>query len=77
MGAISEATEGFAELEALKASALEAARRMDVCDDDRVYASLMRQHRENLRRINEIEGGADADDEIAAIIVRNRKSGAD
>ena len=43
----------------------------------RTYASLARQYRETLREIDEIEGGLDGDDEIAAIILRNRKPGAD
>lgn len=43
----------------------------------RAYPALARQYRETLREIDEIEGGSDADDEIAAIIVRNRQSGSD
>ena len=43
----------------------------------RAYPGLARQYRETLREIDEIEGGFDQDDEIASIIIRNRKSGAD
>lgn len=45
--------------------------------NSRAYPALARQYRETLREIDEIEGGLDADDEIAAIIVRNRKPSTD
>ncbi len=45
--------------------------------NSRVYPSLARQYRETLREIDEIEGGIEDDDEIAAIILRNRKPGPD
>lgn len=45
--------------------------------NSRAYPALARQYRETLREIDEIEGGMDEDDEVAAIIVRNRKSSAD
>lgn len=43
----------------------------------RSYPSLARQYRETLREIDEIEGGLEGDDEIAAIILRNRKPASD
>lgn len=43
----------------------------------RAYPSLARQYRETLREIDEIEGGLEGDDEIAAIILRNRKPASD
>lgn len=45
--------------------------------NSRAYPALARQYRETLREIDEIEGGMDGDDEIAAIIVRNRQPGPD
>ena len=45
--------------------------------DAREYPPLARQYRETLREIDEIEGGFDGDDEIAAIILRNRKPAPD
>ena len=43
----------------------------------RAYPSLARQYRETIREIDEIEGGLEGDDEIAAIILRNRKPASD
>ena len=45
--------------------------------NSRAYPALAKQYRETLREIDEIEGGNDEDDEIAAIILRNRKPSAD
>ena len=45
--------------------------------NSRAYPALARQYRETLREIDEIEGGLDADDEIATIILRNRKPSTD
>lgn len=45
--------------------------------NSRAYPALARQYRETLREIDEIEGGDNEDDEIAAIILRHRKPAAD
>ena len=74
---IRDATEGYDELTGLKALADLLADELDVCADVRLVPQLARQYRETLGRIAEIEGGVDEDDEIAAIILRNRKPGAD
>ena len=77
MGAISDATGGFVLLDGLKALATRLAAELDACDDPKLVPQLARQYRETMSRIDELEGGADDDDEIAAIIVRNRKPAAD
>ena len=77
MGQISDATEGFVLLDGLKALARSLAADLDDCDEAKDKASLARQYRETMKTINEIEGGIDSDDDIAAIIIRNRKSAAD
>lgn len=43
----------------------------------RDMASLARQYRETLRDIDAIENGEDADDEVAAIILRHRQPAPD
>lgn len=45
--------------------------------NSRSMAVLARQYRDTLREIDEIEGGEDADDEIAAIILRRRQPASD
>ena len=77
MGRIAAATGGYDELTALKALADYLAESLDACGDGRLVPQLARQYRETMNRIATIEGGADDDDEIAAIILRNRKSGSD
>lgn len=77
MGQISDATEGFVLLDGLKALARSLAADLDACDEAKDKASLARQYRETMKTINEIEGGIDSDDDIAAIIIRNRKSASD
>jgi hypothetical protein len=72
-----DATSGFSELDGLKALAVRLAAELDACDDVRVVPQPARQYRETMNRIAAIEGGVDEDDEIAAIILRNRKSVAD
>lgn len=77
MGQISEATEEFVLLDGLKALARSLAADLDVCEDAKDKATLSRQYRETMIKIDAIEGGVDTDDDIAAIIVRNRKPAAD
>lgn len=72
-----EATDGFDELRGLKALAARLAAELDVCEDQKLVPQLARQYRETMNRISVIEGGVDDDDEIAAIILRNRKSATD
>lgn len=76
MGRMREATDDFILLDGLKALAQQLADEIDSCDDQKLVAGLARQYRETMTQIDEIEGGAEDDDQIAAIIVRNRKSGA-
>ena len=45
--------------------------------NSRAYPALARQYRETLREIDEIEGAEDGEDEIAAIILRNREPASD
>ena len=72
-----DATSDFNELGGLKALAVRLAAELDSCEDVKVVPQLARQYRETMSRISTIEGGVDEDDEIAAIILRNRKSAAD
>ena len=82
MGAMTDAVADYDRLTGLKALADSLAKDidgLDMADKDemKLKPQLARQFRETLREINEIEGGVDEDDEIAAIIVRNRKPAAD
>ena len=71
------ATDGYDELTGLKALADRLAAELDACDEPRLVPQLARQYRETMNRIAVIEGGVDDDDEIAAIIIRNRQSSPD
>lgn len=82
MGAMMDAVADYDRLTGLKALAESLAKDidgLDMADKDEIKLKpqLARQFRETLREINEIEGGVDEDDEIAAIIVRNRKPTSD
>lgn len=82
MGAMTDAVADYDRLTGLKALADSLAMDidgLDMADKDemKLKPQLARQFRETLRDIDEIEGGVDEDDEIAAIIVRNRKPVAD
>ena len=74
---MSDATREFDELDGMKALATMLARELDTCVDQKLVPQLARQYRETMNRIATIEGGVDEDDEIAAIILRNRKSASD
>ena len=76
-GSLFDATAEFDELAGLKALAVRLAAEIDACTDVRVVPQLARQYRETMNRITTIEGGVDEDDEIAAIILRNRKPAPD
>lgn len=67
----------FDELACLKALASRLAAELDCCAEQRLVPQLARQYRETIGRIATIEGGVDDDDEIAAIILRNRKPATD
>jgi hypothetical protein len=69
-----DATTNFALLEGLKALAQQLADELDACEDQKLIAGLARQYRETMTQIDEIEGSEDDDDEINAIILRNRES---
>lgn len=77
MPSVKRATSGYVELNGLKALARRLAIEIDACCDQRLMPSLARQYRETMYRIATIEGGVDEDDEIAAIILRNRQSASD
>jgi len=70
------ATGAYKRLDGLKTLAQILAEQIDVCDDQKTLASLARQYRETMADIDAIEGGADDEDGISAIIIRNRQSGA-
>lgn len=72
-----DATSSFNELEGLKALATRLAAELDACDEQKLVPQLARQYRETLGRIATIEGGVDDEDEVAAIILRNRKPASD
>ena len=77
MGRMKKATSNYVLLDGLKALAQQLAEEIDTCEDQKLMAGLARQYRETMTQIDAIEGGEDDDDEIATIILRNRKSGAD
>ena len=77
MGRMKDATIDYVLLDGLKALAQQLAEEIDTCDDQKLVAGLARQYRETMTQIDAIEGGADDDDQIATIILRNRKSGTD
>lgn len=77
MGQLVDATRGYVLLDGLKALADRLAAEVDACDDWKSLPALARQYRETMARIDAIEGGDDGDDEIAAIILRNREPAAD
>lgn len=81
MGSIVDATSGFVLLDGLKALAVSLAEDLDACSGNpemmKLKPQLSRQYRETMSRIDAIEGGEDGQDEIAAIILRNREPGSD
>ncbi len=74
---IKSATKDYDLLEGLKALAARLAAECDACESPKELAGLARQYRETMIKIDELEGGEDDGDEIAAIILRNRKSDSD
>lgn len=76
-GRMERATSGYRRIVGLKALARQLALELDGCEDRRLVAGLARQYRETMAEIDALESGADDEDEVAAIIQRNRESGAD
>ena len=76
-GRMQRATSGYDRLKALKALARQLAIELDACDDPKLVAGLARQYRETMAEIDAMRNGTDDDDEIAAIIIRNRQSATD
>lgn len=76
-GRMARATSGYRRLDALKALARKLAEELDNCMDQKTVAGLARQYRETMAEIDAIESGVDDEDEVSAIIQRNRESGAD
>lgn len=77
MADLKTATSGKDRLEMLKTLAAILAADIDECESSRDLAALSRQYRETIREIDAIENGEDSNDEIAAIILRNRQSATD
>lgn len=77
MGDLKAATSGNDRLEMLKNLAAILAAEIDSCESARDLAALARQYRETIREVDAIENGEDSNDEIAAIILRNRQPAAD
>lgn len=77
MGRMVDATSNFELLDGLRALAEHLAEEIDTCGDQKLVAGLARQYRETMTQIDSLEGGADEDDEVAAIIIRNRQSNTD
>ena len=77
MSQLSERDEGEDRLSKLKKLAMILAENINMCDSMRDLAALARQYRETIREIDELENGEDANDEIATIILRNRKPSSD
>ena len=67
-----EVTKGGNRLEQLKNLALVLAADIDAGGDGHSTAQLVRQYRETIREIAEIEDGADPADEIALLISAKR-----
>ena len=77
MGAMTDATSDYVLLDGLKALAARLSKEIDECTDNRELAGLSRQYRETMVKIDEIEGGPDDEDAVAAIINRIRQSASD
>lgn len=74
-----EVTESGTRLDQLRNLALVLAAHIDAADDERSVAQLVRQYRETIKEISELEGDDGDIDEIAAILARRdaRKPNAD
>lgn len=62
-------------LEMLKNLALKLAGELDNCSDQKNLAPLVRQYRETLKEIEEINGVGEADDEIGDILSGRQANG--
>ena len=74
-----EVTESGTRLDQLRNLALVLDAHIDAADDERSVAQLVRQYRETIKEISELEGDDGDIDEIAAILARRdaRKPDAD
>lgn len=74
-----EVTESGTRLDQLRNLALVLAAHIDAAYDERSVAQLVRQYRETIKEISELEGDDGDIDEIAAILARRdaRKPNAD
>lgn len=69
---LSDANSRYAQLIALRDKLAEA---IDTCESMRDLAALSRQYRDTIREIEEIEGAANNDDEIAEILSERGAAG--
>lgn len=82
MGHLMMAANGSGLLNELRTLAERLALEIDSCrngipDDLKILPGLARQYRETVIKIDALESGTDNDDEIATIILRNRKPDTD
>lgn len=70
-------SEGNDHLEQLKQLLLMLSEDIEACESMRDKAALYRQYRETAREIDVLENGEDADDALAAIILRHREPAPD
>ncbi|MBQ9620408.1 MAG: hypothetical protein IJR41_00535, partial [Atopobiaceae bacterium] len=77
MGRLRALSEGNDRVEQLKQLLLMLADAIEDCESKRDLASLSRQYRETAREIDILENGEDADDDLAAIILRHRQPASD
>ena len=82
MGHSMMAANGSGLLNELRTLAERLAMDIDCCkhgniDSMKILPGLARQYRETVIKIDALESGTDNDDEIATIILRNRKSNTD
>lgn len=74
---MTDATAGFDRLVALRALAERLAGEIDQCTVPRDLAQLSKQYRETMAEIEALDNGEEEENEIASIILRHRKPGAD
>lgn len=77
MGRLRALSEGNDHLEQLKQLLLMLSEDIEACESMRDKAALYRQYRETAREIDVLENGEDADDALAAIILRHREPAPD
>jgi len=75
--ALADVSNGNNTLEQLVELRIILARAIDTCESSRDLAALSRRYMEVVEAIDAIDRGLDVEDEVAAIIIRNRKPAAD